>query len=258
MSSSAIRALRILEAIASAGRPPGVTEIARMLKSTPGTVFRGLDALARAGLIARYQSSSRYVLGPTADRLRHSLLTQFRIREVSLPYLRQLASLTGETASLHVRLGWYALRIASIPGTNEVTDAPPIGEAHALGTTYAGRAILAFLSAREIAAYRAWAKRHSGTRETSKTELQTTAQRGFALGEEEFAGRCALALPLRAGDFAIASLAIEGPAFDGSRAAAKGVASWREIADKMESVFRAQPALCANPFDHVDPDAIAL
>ena len=254
MSSSATRALRILEAVGQAERPPGPTEIARTLKSTPGTVFRGLDALMRSGLIARYQASAHYVLGPTADRLRHSLIAQFRIREVALPYLRQLASLSGETASLYVRLGWYALRIASVPGTNEITSAPRLGEAHPLAETYPGNAILAFLRPSDIAAYRRWAKRLGFK---SPVSLHEIAKHGYALGQAEFAGASAVALPIRIAEFAIASLAIEGPVFDGSRSA-ENVGSWREIADKIESVLRAQPALGLNPFGHLDPDKIAL
>jgi DNA-binding transcriptional ArsR family regulator len=137
MSSSAKRALRILEFVSDSDHPLGVTEIARVLSLAPATVFRSLDALSRADLVSRYQSSSRYVLGAAADRLCQSLIARFRIRELSLPYLRQLASVSGESASLHVRLGWYSVRIASAPGTAEVTNAPAIGDTRALGDTYA-------------------------------------------------------------------------------------------------------------------------
>ena len=59
MSSSAKRALRILEFVSDGVHPLGVTEIARSLSLAPATVFRSLDALARADLVSRYQSSSR-------------------------------------------------------------------------------------------------------------------------------------------------------------------------------------------------------
>jgi IclR family acetate operon transcriptional repressor len=258
MSSSTTRALRILEAVGEADRPPGATEIARTLDSTPGTVFRGLDALARSGLIARYQASSRYVLGPTWERLRQSLIAQFRLREVSLPYLRELASSSGETASVYGRLGWYALRIATVPGTNEVTNAPPLGEAQPFGAACAGRAIFAFLRPSEITEYRGWAKRHGLRGTPSNAELDEIAKRGLALGEAEFAGARALALPLRAQGTAIASIAIEGPVFDGSRSTRSAVASWRQIAGRIESTLRAQPALYVSPFAHLDPEKITL
>ena len=67
MSSSAKRALRILEFVSDSDHPLGVTEIARVLSLAPATVFRSLDALSRADLVSRYQASSRYVLGAGAD-----------------------------------------------------------------------------------------------------------------------------------------------------------------------------------------------
>src|SRR4029077_2143666 len=104
MSSSAKRSLRILETIGRSARPLGVTEIARAMQLPPGTVFRSLDALVKCGLAARYQESSRYIVGATVERLQRSLLARFRMRDACLPYLHQLASASGETASLHVRL----------------------------------------------------------------------------------------------------------------------------------------------------------
>jgi hypothetical protein len=63
---------------------------------------------------------------------------------------------------------------------------------------------------------------------------------------------------LRGEAAALASVAVEGPVFDGSRSARNAVASWREIAGAMETILRAQPALCASPFAHLHPDAIVL
>ena len=255
MSSSAKRALRILDAIGRASRPLGVTDIARMLSLPPGTVFRSLDALVRADLIARYQASSRYVLGGAAERLRRSLIARFRMRDVVLPYLRQLASISGETASLHVRLGWHGLRIASAPGTAELTNVPPLGEARPLGEYYAGRAMLAFLGDDEITRYGLWA---AGRGATDRVEIGGTRHQAFALGDPEFKQAAPIALPIRGNTGqAIAALAIEGPVFapDGDAA---NLAAWREIAGHVEALARTQPLLFENPFGHLDPDRIAL
>ena len=256
MSSSAKRALRILETVAESGRPLGVTEIARALDLAPGTVFRSLDALARADLIARYQASSRYVLGGAAERLSRSLIARFPMREVTLPYLRQLASVSGETTSLHVRLGWYGVRIASAPGTAEVTNAPPLGEAHRLGDSFAGRAMLAFLPDAQIANYRDWAAKEGGT-SPSAAELHAIGERGFASDEAELAERAALAFPIRARAGAIGSVAIEGPVF-ARNAEPAALSDWREIIAHIEALARTQAALFENPFAHLDPDSIVL
>ena len=124
MSSSTRRALHILEQVGAAEHPLGATEIGRALGISAGTVFRGLDALERAGYVGRFQSSAKFVLGKTVGALRQNLFARFAIRDICMPYLRQLAFASGETASLTVRLGWYGVRIAAAPGTNDVTSSP--------------------------------------------------------------------------------------------------------------------------------------
>ena len=259
MSSSAKRALRVLETIGAADRPLGVTEIARRLSLPPGTVFRSLDALSRSALIARFQASSRFVVGEASEQLRRSVIAQFPMREACLPYLRQLASLSGETVTLHVRVGWYAVRIACLPGTGEVSNAPPVGECHALGSIYCGRAILAFLAQPEITAYRAWAAAKS-LAPPSKARLRLVRDRGFDLGLPLFAEpRLPIAFPVRLQDTAIAAVAIEGSVFAHEHhAAAESPPEWRAIIAEIEGLARKNPALFASPFAHLDPDGIAL
>lgn len=256
MSSSAKRTLKIVDVLAGAGRPLGVSEIARALGLPPGTVFRGLDALLRSGLVARYQASSRYVIGPMTERLRQSVLAQFGIRGACLPYLRQLASMSGETASLYVRLGWYAVRIATAPGTGEVTHAPRLGEAHPLSEHYAGRAMLAFLSDAEAARYRAWAAKNT-VRPARAADLAAIRERGFALGAPESTDtRVPVAFAVRVGGDAIAALAVEAPVLNCT--APKAPSDWTEIVAHIESLVQAQPAPFENPYGHIDPDAITL
>ena len=261
MSSSAKRALRILEFVSDADHPLGVTEIARILSLAPATVFRSLDALSRADLVSRYQSSSRYVLGAAADRLCQSLIARFRIRELSLPYLRQLASVSGESTSLHVRLGWYSVRIASAPGIAEVTNAPLIGDTRILGDTYPGKAILAFLSDAEIARYGAWAQAHElHMPEKEVRDLRSVRKRGVALGTAEL-GQTGMpvAFPIRVRDAAIAALSIDGPVLDRPLDShSSPFSDWLLIVRHLESLAHSQPALFENPFAHIDPDTIVL
>ncbi len=248
MSSSAARALRILATIGAAERPLGPTEIGQRLGVAAGTVFRGLDALERAGFVARFQASPKFVLGKSVAAMRQALLARFPVRDVAAPYLRQLAFASGETCSLTVRLGWHALRIAAAPGTNEVTSSAPLGAVRPLGEGYAGRAILAHLAADAPEA-----KRLARVR----AEIR---RRGFATEETAFArGRAALSFPVRRDGRAIAAIAIEGPVVDLKEPAAHDdLPRWREIVHAVERLAQARPALFAGPFDHLDPDEIAF
>jgi DNA-binding IclR family transcriptional regulator len=268
MSSSAKRALKVLELVASGGRPMGVTEIARLLDASAGTVFRTLDALQKSSYADRYLHSSRYVLGPASSRLRHSLFAGFKIREAALPFLRQAASSMGETASLIVPLGWYGVRIASARGSNEVTNAPALGVVGPLGGHYASRAILAHFSTARQDAYFEWVRTEEKIplplRERGKAadqwprlgvtraEIAAVARNGFANEEK------ALALPIRSEGEAIASLAIEGPIYHGAARGRDAVVQCREIVREIEAIVAARPVLFTNPFAHIDPATIAF
>jgi DNA-binding IclR family transcriptional regulator len=257
MSSSAARALRILDRIGRAGRPLGVTEIAREASLAPGTVFRSLDALLRADLIARYQASSRYVLGSAAGRLRQSVIASFRMREPVLPYLRQLASVSGETASLHVPVGWYGVRVASVPGTAEVMNAAVLGETRALGDYYAGRAMLAFFSGVHIARYREWSGAQNVSFQETERELSAVKACAFALGED-VAGARGIAFPVRSAKEPLAAIAIEGPVVSRTGEQPPGLSEWREIVAHVEALAGVQTALFENPFAHLDRDSWIL
>lgn len=257
MSSSAKRALKILAAIGESGRPMGVTEIARALGIAPGTAFRGLDALQSAGLLSRHPSAPRFVLGPTALGLRQSLLSLFGIRDISLPYLRQLASATGETSSLHVRIGWYAARAAIAPGSQEVTSGAILKGTQLLSAEPTGRAILAHLPRNQIARFLAWATaRGIVIPEGLERELAALRARGFAASSPPDSG--CVACPIRKSDQAFAAITLEGPGFAGASSTSQRIAECRAIAGAIEALVKANPDMGRQPFEHIDPGDIVL
>lgn len=252
MSSSAARALRVLDEIAGSGRPLGVTEIARALSLPPGTVFRSLDALSRAGLVERYRASSSYVPGPAAEQLRRSAVARFPAREVCLPYLRQIASISGETVSLHLKIGWYAVRICSVPGTGDVMLAQPLGEAHPLHQSPAGQVILAGIPKPEYAAYRNWVCSNLPLGEGPTREARWGRGQGSRAPRSRKSEPQQLAFPIRAQARVIATITIDGlAALTGDQQT-----SCRHVMANIESLAAAQPGLFAGPFSHLDPQAI--
>ena len=257
MSSSARRALKILAAVGESGRPMGVTELARALGIAPGTAFRGLDALQSAGLITRHPSAPRFVLGPAALGLRQSVLSLFRIGDVALPYLRQLASASGETSSLHVRIGWYAARIAIALGSAEVTSGAILKGARPLSAEPSGRAILAHLPRNQVTRFLAWATARGIVMPASlERELAALRGRGFAASTPPDSG--AVAFAIRKSDQAFASIAIEGPGFSGASLSNERIAECRAIAGAIAALVRANPDIGRQPFEHIDPDDIVL
>jgi DNA-binding IclR family transcriptional regulator len=253
MSSSAKRALKILAAVGESGRPMGVTEIARTLHIAPGTAFRGLDALSRAHLLARDPRAPRYGVGPAALGLRQSLLAQFRLRDVAMPYLRQLASASGETCALYVRIGWYAACVATAPGSAEMTSGATFSGLQPLSTHVAGRAILAHITRNQIAHFRAWATaRRIVIAKTGERDLAAIRAQGFARALPPESG--ALAVPILKSDQAFAAVLSEGEGAGANQPGPKG----QEIAEEIAALVRANPALAHQPFDQFDPDDVVL
>jgi DNA-binding IclR family transcriptional regulator len=209
-------------------------------------------------LAARFQASSRYVIGPTVERLQRSLLARFRMREAVLPYLHQLASVSGETASSHVRLGWYGLRVASALGTGEVANAPVLGEAYVLGDHFAGNAILASLGREDIARYRHWCALRAAKPCDSDRVFAEIRKQGYAVAETGFAGQSPIAFPVVWGEGWAGAIAIEGPVFTARKETAAAVAEWRIIVNHLQTLARAQPTLFENPFAALDADSFAL
>jgi DNA-binding IclR family transcriptional regulator len=256
MSSSAKRALKILGTLGESGRPMGVTEIARTVDEAPGTVFRSLDALQRGGLVARHQSVARYAQGPAALAIRQRLLSMFPIRDTCLPFLRQLASLSGESTSLHVRIGWHAARVLTVPGSGEVTSTSRLAAVQVLSRGYAGLAILAHLNAADVARHFAWAAGSDAqTDRAIRRELVAIRRRGYARGLPPEAG---IAFPIREQDQAFAAISIDSPDAAVMAREDRHKQKWCEVISAIENLVRANPTLADQPFQHLDPDEVLL
>ena len=249
---------RVLAAVGAAPKPPGVSEIRRALGLPLSTAHRLLSSLEQAGYIERYQSSTRYVLGANARQLAHSFFSRFRIREACIPYLQQIAFACGETTSLAVPVGWQSVRIASVPGTNEVVSSHSLGETRPLDASAGGRAMLAVMQADELDRYIAWrAQREPRITATAlRRQLDAIRSSGYATEDTVFApGRAELAIAIRAAERPVAAICIEGPvtAAEARRRDRKDLARWLSIAAGISRLAGEQPELAENPYAHLPP-----
>jgi IclR family acetate operon transcriptional repressor len=89
-----------LEALADAGRPLGVTELAEILGVHKATVSRLMATMAGRGLVRR--NSAGYLLGPALARLAATAVAELELVDLSRPVLRELVEMTGEAAYLSI------------------------------------------------------------------------------------------------------------------------------------------------------------
>jgi IclR family KDG regulon transcriptional repressor len=98
---------RILDELAKARGPVGVTELARLLGELKPRVYRHLATLKRLGVVLQEGRNGGYSLGGKLFSLGEAAVQQFDLRSIAAAFLTQLRDLTRQTALL------------SIPGNGE-------------------------------------------------------------------------------------------------------------------------------------------
>ncbi len=144
-NSSASNVFSALEILNKVPNPIGVTELGQSIGIPVSSAHRALATLEQSGFAVRYQSSSKWIPGPAGKQLAHSFFSRFHIRQLCVPYLRQLAYFTGETVSLSVRVTDQIVRIAYVSGTKDVVSHRPLGERRMFPDGTASRVLYAFI-----------------------------------------------------------------------------------------------------------------
>jgi DNA-binding IclR family transcriptional regulator len=107
-------AVRVLDELALARRPMGVTEIADALGETKPRIYRHLSTLREVGLVEQDQATDRYRLGWRIFQLGEAAGAQFDLRTRAEPYLTRLRDELKETAVLAVPINGRAMVIANV------------------------------------------------------------------------------------------------------------------------------------------------
>jgi DNA-binding IclR family transcriptional regulator len=148
------RALDLLEAFPRLGPEIGLTRIASELGLSKATAYRLLSTLEERGYVERSSDSRGYRLGLRAFELGSYYQSQLQVRQMALPYLREMVAQTGEAAFLCVREGDQAVCVERVEGGMQVNVfALRVGGHQPLHCGAAPRALLAGLDDDELRAY---------------------------------------------------------------------------------------------------------
>jgi DNA-binding IclR family transcriptional regulator len=93
--------LDIVEFLAKADHPYGVTELSRELKLTNNLIFRIMKKMEARGYVVA-DSASAYLLGPAFFSLGMKLHASFDLRRQSRAFLEKLSQETGETCQIQI------------------------------------------------------------------------------------------------------------------------------------------------------------
>jgi DNA-binding IclR family transcriptional regulator len=152
-NQAAQRVLSVLSAFDDAQASRGVTELSRALGMNKNMVHRALATLCAEGFVTRAAGGERYQLGWRVLDIGGGPEDEFDIRSFCRPALEQLHALTGESVFLSIIVGTSRVNVDWIEGRGRRVTHAQRGRSVPLHCTRMSRALLAFLSDAEIAAY---------------------------------------------------------------------------------------------------------
>jgi IclR family acetate operon transcriptional repressor len=217
------RALALLEALAGAGTPLGVGEVAERTGLPPGTAHRLLRSLQLRGYVRR-DGARKYSVGTAALQLGDA--AQRSLARSARPYLTELVDVSGETANLAVLEGDDVVYVAQVPSPHTLRMFAEVGRHVPPHSTAVGKVLLAAQPRDQVLAL---LRRTGLPRRTPSTitdldafeqELDAVRRNGWAADDEEqeVGVRC-IAVPVGSGERVLAAVSLSGPVerFGGGR-----------------------------------------
>lgn len=144
---SVVVAARVLEALAAAGKPIRLTELAKQLGEAKARIHRHLTTLRLVGLVDQDRSSEHYRLGWKLVDLGQSAAEQFEIRRLAEPFMLRLRDLAHQTVVLSVPVNSEAMVVSVMESANLVTISVRRGSRLPAHASAQGRIALAFAPA---------------------------------------------------------------------------------------------------------------
>lgn len=199
-------------------RPRSVSEVADRLGVHATTALRILHALHGWRLLDR-RPDGAYSLGAAVMELGQRALESIDIRDVALPFMRDLNQATGETVHLAILTNGHVVFIEKIESQHPVRMYSRIGLIAPLHCTGVAKAILAQLPPAEQDALidatdlTEYTQHTLTTPEALRADLELTRARGFAVDEQEheLGIRCVAAPIMHADGRVAGSLSVSAP-----------------------------------------------
>jgi len=218
VSSTALKALHVLEAVAAASRPALLGDVARAADTDKSTTYRMLATLVAAGYVHQDPHSRRYSLSYRVVSLSRNLLAENEVFQVTRATLESLVAQTGEAADLSVLDGHESVLVQRVKSTHLVAIDFQVGDRSELHCTSIGKALLAHQPAETIDAviHAGLPRRATNTivePEALRRELRLVRERGYAIDDRELSDhmRC-IAAPIYERDATVRmGISISGP-----------------------------------------------
>jgi DNA-binding IclR family transcriptional regulator len=196
-------ALDLLEYLATAGQPRGLTEIATQIQGPKATIHRLLATLRARGYVSQDANTMAYAIGIRCFELGSLWARNFDLRSLAANQMLKLNERTGEIVHLAVYDGGDAVYVEKIESSYDVVPKSHVGARCPAPQVATGRVLLAHQATDELRAQLAMPLR-AYTREsiTDSAELsrllEDVRQNGYAVNHSSYrAGVAGIAAPVR-------------------------------------------------------------
>lgn len=213
MSQSARKTLDLLGTISNAHEPMGLMQLSTATAVDKSTAARSLALLEEMALVHRDAGTRRYDVGPALITLANAVLQRVDMRQAVQASLEHLRDVTGETVSLHIRVGDQRVCIYGVESRHLVRRVLRVGESKSLARGSTGRVLLALApvdEARELLRSHA---RDDVELDDVMSELESIREDGYVIANSvTTVGVTAACAPVRIGETQrSAVLAVAGP-----------------------------------------------
>ena len=193
VSPAVSRALSILEAISEGGSGLTNASLARRLGIPKSSASSILGVLHNRGYLCRYTDNGRYKLGFKILTLGRKVLENSDIRDLALPFMRDLADRADLTCHLAILGQYEAIHLEKIVAHRyfKLDKTRSVGERVPLHSSSVGKALLAWQGAPSLEAslpgldLQKSSPRTITTRARLLAKLNEVRSQGYALDDEE-------------------------------------------------------------------------
>lgn len=200
---SVLRAARVLDLLATHGRPMRLSEISRSLGISKSSLLGVLSALEVLGWLEREGSRGAYRTGRGLLELSRKAFGQWDLPVVARPFMEQLADRLGESVFLGLLQGQHVVILACVEGKSDMRVISRPGTSLPLLAGAVGKVLLASMEPHEA---KRFLERTALPRFTDRSicdpakfleEVDKARSRGYAMDDEEYLkGVRAVAAPL--------------------------------------------------------------
>jgi len=191
-----------------------ISEIEKELGYPKSTIFRILNSLIKGDFIEQDPDTHRYLIGMQFFRLGSIFQSQLDLRNVSLPFMKELSKNSSETIELNIIDETNRFCIEKIDSPLAVRNFVQVGDRHPLHLGASGKTLLAFVEReKQDELLSRLSEKYEIDISTLRSDLQEIKTRGYSFTKgERVIGSFAVSAPILDGEGTLmATLTLAGP-----------------------------------------------